>query len=181
MAEEIVLPDAPATQEESAQDPTPNPGSAENVEVRAFERPNRMLMKAAVVNYKSAMNFFNQNRYKTGIVTLKSGLQYHAIKMGTGPKPKEDDVITCRYQGSLINGTVFESSPAGKSVDVKVSGLIPGLKEALALMPIGSKWEVFIPPTLGFEANSNSANVGVAAVLIYTIDLIGIAKGSKNH
>ena len=179
-AEDIILPEA-AIVEDVAQEKNLSNESPENTEVRAFHKPNRMLMKAAVVNYKSAMNFFNLNKSKPGVITLKSGLQYRIMKSGSGLKPKQEDVISCRYQGNLINGTVFEQSPAGKTIDVKISSLIPGLKEAITLMPVGSKWEIFIPPELGFENNESSPNVGPAAVLIYSIDLVGIAKGSSNH
>jgi len=179
-AEDIILPEA-AIVEDVAQEKNLSNESPENTEVRAFHKPNRMLMKAAVVNYKGAMNFFNLNKSKPGVITLKSGLQYRIMKSGSGLKPKEEDVISCRYQGNLINGTIFEQSPAGKTIDVKISSLIPGLKEAITLMPIGSKWEIFIPPELGFENNESSPNVGPAAVLIYSIDLVGIAKGSSNH
>jgi len=179
-AEDIILPEA-AIVEDIAQEKNLSNESPENTEVRAFHKPNRMLMKAAVVNYKGAMNFFNLNKSKPGVITLKSGLQYRIMKSGSGLKPKQEDVISCRYQGSLINGTVFEQSPAGKTIDVKISSLIPGLKEAITLMPVGSKWEIFIPPELGFENNESSPNVGPAAVLIYSIDLVGIAKGSSNH
>ena len=180
-AQNILLPEGSAALEDAAQETIVNDRSAENTEVRAFHKPNRVLMKAAVVNYKSAMNFFNQNKLKPGMVTLKSGLQYRVIKSGSGAKPKQEDVISCRYQGNLINGTVFEQSPTGKPVDVKISSLIPGLKEAITSMPVGSKWEIFIPPELGFENNESSPNVGPAAVLIYTIDLVGIAKEYSNH
>lgn len=179
-AEDIILPEA-AIVEDVAQEKNLSNESPENTEVRAFHKPNRMLMKAAVVNYKGAMNFFNLNKSKPGVITLKSGLQYRIMKSGSGLKPKQEDVISCRYQGNLINGTIFEQSPAGKTIDVKISSLIPGLKEAITLMPIGSKWEIFIPPELGFENNESSPNVGPAAVLIYSIDLVGIAKGSSNH
>lgn len=180
-AEDIVLPDAATSVEDVAQEKNPINESPENTEVRAFHKPNRMLMKAAVVNYKSAMNFFNINKSKPGVVTTKSGLQYRIIKSGSGTKPKQEDVISCRYQGNLINGTIFEQSAPGKTTDVKISSLIPGLKEAITLMPVGSKWEIFIPPELGFENNESSPNVGPAAVLIYSIDLVGIAKGQSNH
>ncbi len=179
-AEDIILPEA-AIVEDVAQEKNLSNESPENTEVRAFHKPNRMLMKAAVVNYKGAMNFFNLNKSKPGVITLKSGLQYRIMKSGSGLKPKQEDVISCRYQGNLINGTIFEQSPAGKTIDVKISSLIPGLKEAITLMPVGSKWEIFIPPELGFENNESSPNVGPAAVLIYSIDLVGIAKGSSNH
>ena len=180
-AEEITLPDPSSSVDDLAQEANTNTGGQDNVEVRAFRKPNRMLMKATVVNYKSAMHFFNQNKLRPGVVELKSGLQYRILKAGAGSKPKQEDVISCRYQGNLINGTIFEQSPPGKTTDVKIASLIPGLKEAITLMPVGSKWEIFIPPELGFESNESSPNVGPAAVLIYSIDLVGIAKGQINH
>jgi FKBP-type peptidyl-prolyl cis-trans isomerase len=173
-AEDISLPDT-AFQEETTQ-PANNAQFTEdpNAEYRVFKKPNRIVMKAAVENYKSAIRFMNENSMAPGVITTKSGLQYKIIKPGAGQKPNENSTIECRYQGSLVNGTLFEQSPPNKSVVIKISDLIPGLKEALSLMPVGSKWEVFIPPKLGFAELDNAPNVGPAAILVYKLELLKI-------
>jgi FKBP-type peptidyl-prolyl cis-trans isomerase len=174
-AEEISLPDT-AFQEETSQTDSailPNPES-QNAEYHVFKKPNRIIMKAAVENYKSGIRFMNQNSMAPGVVTTKSGLQYKIIKSGSGQKPNEASTVECRYQGSLVNGTVFEQSPPNKSVAIKVNDLIPGLKEALTLMPAGSKWEIYIPPKLGFADIDSSPGVAPAAILVYKIELIKI-------
>ena len=173
-AEEISLPET-AFQEETAQ--AANPAQAaedQNTEYRVFKKPNRIIMKATVENYKSAIRFMNENSMTPGVITTKSGLQYKIIKPGAGQKPNENNSVECRYQGSLVNGTVFEQSPPNKSVIIKISDLIPGLKEALSLMPVGSKWEVYIPPKLGFAELDNAPNVGPAAILVYKLELLKI-------
>ena len=173
-AEEISLPDS-AFKEEPQQVTSNAQGAEEqNAEYRVFKKPNRIMMKAAVENYKSAIRFLNENSMAPGVVTTKSGLQYKIIKPGSGQKPNENNSVECRYQGSLVNGTIFEQSPPNKSVVIKISDLIPGLKESLSLMPVGSKWEVYIPPKLGFAELDNAPNVGPAAILVYKLELLKI-------
>ena len=141
--------------------------------VRKFVKPNRMLMKASVNNIKAGNAFLDENQRKLGVIKLKSGLQYKVIKAGAGDKPKEGDIVQCQYSGALIDGTVFEDSK-GKPVNIKVTPLVPGLKEAIKLMPVGSKWEVYIPSELGFGSAGKLPKVGPDAVLIYNLELLGI-------
>ncbi len=142
--------------------------------VRTFNKPNRMMMKAGVANMHTGYAFLADNRNKPGVVTLKSGLQYKVLRAGAGKKPVEQDVVKSNYKGSLIDNTVFEESPAGKSASVKVAALIPGLREAILLMPVGSRWQVVIPPELGFGSQGNPPKVGPSAVLIYDLEVLGI-------
>jgi FKBP-type peptidyl-prolyl cis-trans isomerase FklB len=174
-AEEISLPDN-AFQEEIPQTDNTivSTQESQNAEYHVFKKPNRIIMKAAVENYKSGIRFMNQNSMSPGVVTTKSGLQYKIIKAGNGQKPNETSTVECRYQGALVNGTVFEQSPPNKSVAIKINDLIPGLKEALTLMPTGSKWEIYIPPKLGFADIDSTPGVAPAAILVYKIELIKI-------
>lgn len=142
--------------------------------VRKFVKPNRMLMKASVANTKVGYAFFEENKRKPGVVTLKSGLQYKVLRAGKGVKPTETDLVKCQYKGALIDGAIFEQSEEGKPANVKVAMLNPGLKEVLMLMPIGSKWEVYIPGELGFGSAGKPPKVGPDATLIYDLELLGI-------
>jgi FKBP-type peptidyl-prolyl cis-trans isomerase len=116
------------------------------------------------------------NKTKTGIVTLPSGLQYKIIKEGTGKKPTETDSVTCRYRGTLLDGVEFDSSEImGFPVTFYVkNSSIAGWSEALKMMPTGSKWQVFVPPHLGFGEKGAGRDIGPNATLIYEIELIAV-------
>ena len=174
LAEEISLPDNAFQEALTKTEGAIQSNDEQNAEYRVFKKPNRIVMKAAVENYKSAIRFLNENSMNPGVITTKSGLQYKIIKAGSGQKPNENSSVECRYQGTLVNGTIFEQSPQNKSVVIKINALIPGLKEALTLMPIGSKWKVYIPPKLGFAELDSAPNVGPAAILVYELELIKI-------
>ena len=104
------------------------------------------MQEAAVANKKEGDAFLAANKGKEGVVTLPSGLQYKILKEGTGPKPTASDTVVCNYRGTLINGTEFDSSyKRGQPATFPVSGVIKGWTEALQLMPVGSKWQLFIP------------------------------------
>jgi len=115
---------------------------------------NYMQMKkgeAKAPNKKEGQAFLEANKKKEGVVALPSGLQYKVIKEGTGPKPAATDRVKVHYQGSLLNGKVFDSSiERGEPATFGVSEVIPGWTEALQLMPVGSKWQLFIPSELGY-------------------------------
>jgi FKBP-type peptidyl-prolyl cis-trans isomerase FklB len=112
------------------------------------------------------------------VIKLKSGLQYKVIKAGVGVKPTDKDVIKCRYRGMLIDGTVFEQSDPAQPVSIRVEPLVPGLKEAIKLMSVGSKWEVVIPAELGFGSAGKPPKVGPDAVIIYELELIGLVSST---
>lgn len=139
-----------------------------------FMKPNRMQMHASVTNQKSGFGFLEENQRKPGVVKLKSGLQYKVLKAGEGTKATEKDVVSCQYRGTLVDGTVFEQSAAGKPSSIKVAPLMPGLKEAIKLMPIGSKWQVYMPPELGFGSAGKLPKVGPDSVLIYDLELLAV-------
>jgi FKBP-type peptidyl-prolyl cis-trans isomerase FklB len=170
--EAAVSADVPVSKQELMQQAAD--GEVSVPRVRKFAKPNRMLMHASVVNTKAGISFLDENSRKPGVIKLKSGLQYKVVKAGTGAKPKEEDVVKCAYKGALIDGTVFEQSEQGKPASIKVAPLTAGLKEAIKLMPVGSKWEVYIPSELGFGSAGKAPKVGPDAVLVYNLELLDI-------
>jgi FKBP-type peptidyl-prolyl cis-trans isomerase len=130
---------------------------------------------AAEDNKKKGDAFLAENKTKEGVVTLPSGLQYKILKAGAGKKPIETDTVEVNYRGTLINGTEFDSSyRAGKPGTFKVTGVIPGWTEALKLMPVGSKWQIFIPPLLAYGERGASRDIGPNATLVFEVELLAI-------
>jgi len=118
--------------------------------------------------------FLAENKKKKGVETLPSGLQYSVITSGKGQKPKAADTVTTHYRGTLIDGTEFDSSyKSGEPVSFPVKGVIPGWTEALQLMPVGSKWKLFIPSDLAY-GESGQGPIPPHSALIFEIELIGI-------
>lgn len=128
---------------------------------------------AAESNEKGGDGFLGTNLAKPGVVGLPSGVQYKVVKAGTGKKPTEQSMIRCRYQGKLIDGSTFDKNDDKNPAAMAVSGLLPGLKEAVKLMPAGSKWEIVVPPQLGYGTQGNH-RVGPNAVLIYDMEIVSI-------
>ena len=120
--------------------------------------------------------FLAANKGKEGIVTLPSGLQYKILKEGTGAKPTADDSVVCNYKGTLINGTEFDSSyKRGEPATFPVGGVIKGWTEALQLMPVGSKWQLFIPADLAYGARGTPGGpIGPNSTLIFEVELLSI-------
>ena len=129
---------------------------------------------AAEDNKKKGEAFLAENRTKEGVVTLPSGLQYKILKAGDGRKPTEADTVEVNYRGTLIDGTPFDSSQVGKPSTLKLTGVIPGWKEALKLMPVGSRWQLFIPPQLAYGARRATPVIGPNATLIFDVELVAI-------
>ncbi len=133
------------------------------------------MRKSAEDNQKEGDAFLEENKKKDGVVTLPSGLQYKVLKAGTGKTPTETDTVEVNYRGTLINGTEFDSSARlGKPLELKVNGVIPGWQEALKLMPVGSKWQLFIPPQLAYGGRAPSREIGPNATLIFEVELVAI-------
>ncbi|MGB8990227.1 MAG: FKBP-type peptidyl-prolyl cis-trans isomerase [Candidatus Sulfotelmatobacter sp.] len=131
-------------------------------------------------NKKEGDAFLAANKGKEGVVTLPSGLQYKILKAGTGPKPTASDTVVCNYRGTLINGTEFDSSyKRGQPVTFPVSGVIKGWTEALQSMPVGSKWQLFIPSDLAYGDRGAGANIGPDSTLIFEVELVSIQDKSK--
>jgi len=124
--------------------------------------------------------FLAENKAKEGVVSLPSGLQYKILKMGDGKTPTETDTVECNYRGTLIDGTEFDSSShGGQPAVLKVSGVIPGWREALKLMPVGSKWQLFIPPQLAYGAQRSGTLLGPNSTLIFEVELLGVRKAQE--
>src|SRR5208283_1506005 len=115
------------------------------------------------------------NKAKEGVVTLPSGLQYKILTAGTGPKPILTDRVTCHYRGTLIDGTEFDSSyKRSEPSTFPVNRVIKGWIEALQLMPVGSKWQLVIPPDLAYGPNGNGPLIGPNATLVFEVELLSI-------
>ncbi len=126
-------------------------------------------------NKKEGDDFLAANAKKTGVVTLKDGLQYKVIKAGTGMKPGKNDSVTVEYEGRLIDGKVFDSTEkSGKPVTFKVTQVIPGWTEALQLMNAGSEWEVYIPSSLAYGEKGVGGPIGPNETLIFKIKLVSV-------
>ena len=135
---------------------------------------------AAVENKTKGDAFLADNAKKQGVVALPDGLQYKILTPGQGKKPGENDTVLCNYKGTFLDGTVFDSSTqAGKPVPFEVKNVIPGFKEVLQLMPVGSKWQVFIPSNLAYGERGAGGVIGPNATLIFEIELVGIQDDAK--
>jgi FKBP-type peptidyl-prolyl cis-trans isomerase FklB len=131
---------------------------------------------AGAANKKEGDAFLAGNKTKPGVVTLPSGLQYKIIKEGNGPKPTAADSVTCNYAGTLISGKEFDSSyKRGEPVTFQVGEVIKGWGEALQLMPVGSKWQLFVPPDLAYEGQQKGPDIGPNSTLLFEVELISIA------
>ena len=131
-------------------------------------------------NKKVGEAFLSANKEKPGVISLPSGLQYKIVQTGTGPKPTAADTVVCNYRGTLVDGTEFDSSyKRGQPASFPVGQVIKGWTEALQLMPVGSKWQLFIPPDLAYgERGTNGGPIGPDETLIFDVELVSIqAKG----
>jgi FKBP-type peptidyl-prolyl cis-trans isomerase FklB len=130
--------------------------------------------KEADENKKAGDTFLADNSKKDGVVTLPSGLQYKIVKSAEGKKPTDVDTVTCNYRGTLIDGTEFDKSEAGQPATFQVGAVIPGFKEALKLMPVGSTWRFFIPPNLAYGERGAGNVIGPNTTLIFEVELVSI-------
>jgi len=132
---------------------------------------------AALENKMKGDAFLAANKSKEGVVTLPSGLQYKIITQGTGPKPAVDDTVSCNYRGTLIDGTEFDSTAkhGGKPLSIPVGQVIKGWTEALQLMPVGSKWQLYIPSNLAYgERGAPGSPIAPNSALIFDVELVSI-------
>jgi len=128
-------------------------------------------------NKEAGEKFLAENKTKPGVVTLPSGLQYQILKEGNGPKPTAADKVKTHYHGTLIDGTVFDSSvDRGQPISFPVGGVIKGWTEALQLMPVGSKWRLFIPSDLAYGERQAGPKIGPNSALIFDVELLDIEK-----
>ncbi|MGD0036955.1 MAG: FKBP-type peptidyl-prolyl cis-trans isomerase [Bacteroidota bacterium] len=142
----------------------------------AFQKEMMAKMQAiAEKNKKEGETFLAANKKKDGVITLPSGLQYKILKTGSGPKPTASQTVSCNYRGTLIDGKEFDSSyKRGEPAEFPVGQVIKGWVEALQLMPVGSKWQLFIPSDLAYGPNGQGQIIGPNATLIFDIELLSI-------
>jgi len=138
------------------------------------------MQAAGEASKKEGDAFLAANKAKEGVVTLPSGLQYKILTQGTGPKPTATDSVVCNYRGTLINGTEFDSSyKRGEPATFPVSGVIKGWTEALQLMSVGSKWQLFVPSDLAYGERSPGPEIGPDSTLIFEVELLSIQNKSE--
>jgi FKBP-type peptidyl-prolyl cis-trans isomerase FklB len=140
-------------------------------------RRNEKTAAAASANQAEGAAFLKANGAKPGVVTLADGLQYQILTAGKGPKPTAADTVMCNYRGTLLSGKEFDASTShGGPASLPVGGVIPGWTEALELMPVGSKWRLFVPADLAYGPRGAGDDIGPNATLIFEIELLSIAK-----
>jgi FKBP-type peptidyl-prolyl cis-trans isomerase FklB len=124
---------------------------------------------------EKGLAFLEENRGRENIVATESGLQYEVMEEGSGSIPKEDDTVTVHYEGKTIDGKVFDSSmERGEPVSFPVSGVIQGWQEALQLMPVGSKWRIYVPSDLAYGERGAGRDIGPNETLIFDVELLSI-------
>ncbi len=151
------------------------------MEVQNEVRKNQQeqMQAAGEVNKKAGDAFLAANKAKDGVVALPSGLQYRILTQGTGPKPTATDSVVCNYRGTLLDGTEFDSSyKRGEPATFPVSGVIKGWSEALQLMPVGSKWQLFVPSDLAYGERSPGPEIAPDSTLIFEVELLSIQNKS---
>ena len=148
------------------------PDEANNILQDYFEKLQKKQGNAAK---EAGEKFMAENKKKEGVVVLPSGLQYKILTTGNGPKPKASDTVKCHYEGKLINGQIFDSSiRRGEPAEFPVSGVIAGWVEALQLMPVGSKWQLYIPAELAYGTHGAGQSIGPNETLIFDVELLAI-------
>src|SRR6266576_1635617 len=142
----------------------------------AFEKDMQQKQKAAgEKNAAEGTKFLEENKKKEGVKTTASGLQYKAIKEGTGAQPKGNDTVTVNYRGTLINGTEFDSSyKRGQPATFPLNGVIKGWTEGLQLMKAGSKYQFFVPPNLAYGDRALGPDIAPNSTLIFDVELLGV-------
>lgn len=140
------------------------------------DRLNALLQQKSVENLKAGQEFLAENAQRPEVTQLESGLQYEVLVMGEGEKPRVDQTVTCHYHGTVIDGRVFDSSVRrGQPASFPLNRVIAGWTEALQLMPVGSKWRLFIPPNLAYGDRQVSAEIGPNSTLIFEVELLKIS------
>ena len=139
------------------------------------KRQQEKMQVVGEANKKEGEAFLAANKAKEGVVTLPSGLQYKILKEGTGPKPVASDSVVCNYRGTLLDGTEFDSSyKRGEPATIPVGKVIKGWMEALQLMPVASKWQLFIPSEMAYGQHGVGTEIGPNATLIFEVELLSI-------
>jgi FKBP-type peptidyl-prolyl cis-trans isomerase len=144
------------------------------------QKQQEKMQQAGAANKKEGDAFLAANKSKEGVVTLPSGLEYKILTAGKGPKPTASDSVVCNYRGTLIDGKEFDSSyKRGEPATFPVAGVIKGWTEALQLMPVGSKWQLFVPSDLAYAERGSGPDIGPNATLIFEVELLSIQSKDK--
>jgi len=131
--------------------------------------------KLAEKNKSEGETFLTANKTKAGVVTLESGLQYKILKAGIGKRPSSDDTVVCNYRATFVDGTEFNTTyKENKPVTFPLKQIIKGWQEALQLMPVGSKWQLFVPSQLAYGSRGSGSVIGPDATLIYEVELLEV-------
>ena len=139
----------------------------------ASDKLKAMFENKATENLKAGETFLAENAKREGVVSLPSGLQYEIITKGVGEKPLAHNTVTCHYHGTTIKGEVFDSSVRrGQPASFPLNAVISGWTEALQLMPVGSKWKLYLPPHLAYGNRNISREIGPNSTLIFEVELI---------
>jgi FKBP-type peptidyl-prolyl cis-trans isomerase len=142
----------------------------------AAQKQAGALKITGMLNKSKGQSFLAENKAKPGVTTLASGLQYKDIQAGFGAKPTLDDTVSVNYHGKTIDGNEFGSThKGGKPIEIAVKKMIPGWREALPLMQVGSKWEVVVPAELAYGERMPSRNVGPNSTLIFELELVAVS------
>jgi len=148
--------------------------SAYMTEMRQHAKLSRQ--QATETNKKKGDAFLAENKTKKDVVVLPSGVQYKILQQGNGNKPDEFSMVQVNYRGALTDGTVFDETEPGHPANFKLSALIAGWKEALKLMPTGSKWQIVVPSALAYGERGAGNDIGPNEVLVFDVELVGINK-----
>jgi FKBP-type peptidyl-prolyl cis-trans isomerase len=145
------------------------------LQVSMRKKQEEQVQQMAETNKKDGDAFLAENKTKAGVVTLPSGLQYKILSEGTGPKPTAADSVVCNYKGTLLDGTEFDSSAKhGGPATFPVTGVIKGWTEALQLMPVGSKWQLFVSSDLAYGQRGAGGGIAPNSTLIFEVELVSI-------
>lgn len=148
--------------------------SKEQCDMTVQEQMELYMKKKINANKEEGKKFLEENKKRTGVVALPNGLQYEILIEGNGPKPKATDKVKAHYKGTLLNGFEFDNSyKRGTPLQISLNGVIKGWTEALQLMPVGSKWKIYIPSELGY-GDRNSGQIPGGSLLIFEIELLDI-------
>ena len=147
----------------------------------AMSKKQDEMKVVAEKNKVDGKKFLDENAKKAGVKTTASGLQYKVIKEGSGDKPTDADVVETNYRGTTIDGKEFDSSAKhGSSFSFPVNGVIKGWSEALKLMPIGSKWELYVPSDLAYGDEGAGEDIAPGSTLVFQVELLSIKKNAAN-
>jgi len=156
-------------------------GIIQSLQADLHKKQEAQMQAAGEANKKQGDAFMSANKSKEGVITLPDGLQYKILTAGTGPKPVASDTVICNYKGTLIDGTEFDSSyKRGQPATFPVDKVIKGWTEALQMMPVGSKWQLFVPPDMAYGARGPNPLIGSNAVLVFEVELLSIKEKDKD-